>query len=90
MARVLLPARTWVNLYTATGITVGKQLKIIKMTSGDPILASTASEPDIAGGDDYINLNHELQISFNENGDLGAWALSVSGDAIDVKEVVAA
>ena len=89
MAKVLLPARTWVNLYVATGITVGNQLRIIKMTSDDPLLATTLAAPDIAGGDDYVNLNHELHVSLNEVGDPGAWGMSVAGGAIDVTEVVA-
>ena len=85
MSNVKLPARTWVDLYAATGITVGVQIKTINITPNDVRLADTATEP--TPNDDHIPLLFGRGVFENDIGDAGAWAMCVAGGAIDVKEV---
>ena len=77
----LLP-RTPVDLYTATGITVGTQLKVSVIGAGDVRLSDSE-----AG----LTSNHVTIKTYtgatNEAGDTGAWALSMSGSGVNVKEV---
>ena len=81
---VNLPARTWVDLYDATGITVGVQISVLNITSRPVRLASTAIEP--VATDDHIPLPFN-DTKMNAAGDAGAWAFSVAGGAVDVVEV---
>lgn len=86
MANVVLPARTWVDLYAATGIIVGTQLSVHNITPNDVRLVTSATEP--SGTDDHIPLVYGRGVTAeNETGDPGAWALCVGGGAVDVKEV---
>lgn len=85
MTNVTLPAGTWVDLYTATGITVGLQLTVQNITSRDVRLSATAIEPVVT--DDHIPLTYGHGLAVNEAGDAGAWALALAGGAVDVKEV---
>ena len=85
MSNVKLPPRTWVDLYAATGITVGVQIKTINVNPNDVRLAYTALEPVVS--DDHVPLLFGRGVYQNEIGDLGAWAMCVAGGAIDVKEV---
>lgn len=85
MANVVLPARTWVDLYDATGIAVGTQLSVHNITPNDVRLAATAAEPVVS--DDHIPLIFGRGITaLNNVADPGAWALCVGGGAIDVQE----
>ncbi len=79
---VTLPSRTTVNLYTATGITVGTQLKVSVIGAGDVRLAT--SEAGLVT--DHIVLKC-YECGQNDTGDTGAWALSVSGSGVNVKGV---
>ena len=83
---ITLPKATWVNLYTATGISVGTQIETINLTPSDIRLASTAIEPIVS--DDHIPLLFGRGKGLNDAGDAGAWAMCISGGAVDVKEVV--
>lgn len=80
---VKLPARTPVDLYSATGITVGSQLKINVIGAGDVRLSG--SETGLVT--DHIVLK-TYDSATNDTGDTGAWSSSVSGSAVNVKEVV--
>lgn len=84
MANVTLPARTWVDLYDATGITVGVQIEAINLTPNDVRLAATSVEPTV--NDDHIPLTYRSGKGLNDAGDPGAWALCVAGGAVDVRE----
>lgn len=84
MANVNLPANTWVDLYTATGLSVGTQIRVLNITSRPVRLASTASTPTTS--DDHVPLPFNTT-KINNTTDLGAWALSISGGAVDVQEV---
>ena len=85
MEIVKLPARTWINLYAATGINVGVQLDVINVTPNDVKLSSTVGEP--------ISTDPHLPLLFNskavcDQSSLGAWAMCVSGGAINVRKHV--
>ncbi len=79
---VTLPARTPVDLYAATGFTIGAQLTSINLTSGDVRLSVLESELT----SDHVVIGPYMSAT-NDDGDAGAWAMSVSGGSINVKEV---
>lgn len=85
MTNVLLPKETYVDLYAGSGITVGTQIKVLNMTPNTVRLFSTASTP--TSTDDNIPLPFRAGTAQNDAGDPGAWAYSVSGGSVDVKEV---
>ncbi len=75
----------WVNLYAATGITVGTQIRIQNFKSNSPVaLADSASEPTPTTGRVRID---ETQFFLNESGDLGSWAYCSSLASISVQVV---
>ena len=82
---VKLPARTWVDLYNATGITIGTQVSLINLTSNDLRLSDAAAEPTVS--DDHIPLAYRSGSALNSTGDLGLWALCAAGGGINVREV---
>ena len=84
MTNVVLPKKTWVNLYAATSITVGTQINSLNLTPNDVRLASTVAEPVIT--DDHLPLLFGRGTGQNDAGDPGAWAFCLSGGAIDVVE----
>ena len=84
MTNVVLPKRTWVNLYTAASITVGTQINSINLTPNDVRLASTTAEPVLT--DDHLPLIYRSGVGQNDAGDTGAWAFCLAGGAIDVVE----
>lgn len=74
----------WVDLYAATGITVGTQIIIQNFKSNSPVaLADTASEPTSTTGRVRVD---ETQFYQNEAGDAGAWAYCSSSALISVQE----
>lgn len=87
MANVKLPAKTYVDLYAATGFTVGAQICVTNLTPDQVRVFDTASEPTTS--DDFYPCTWRHAPVKNTGGDAGAWAYSVTGGAVDVKEVVA-
>ena len=83
MSNVILPAGIWVDLYAATGLTVGDQIDILNITPNDVRLVSSATEP--SGTDDHVPVPYRSGIGRNTLGDPGAWALCVGGGAVDVR-----
>ena len=83
MSNITLPARTAVDLYVASGISVGTQLKVTNLTTGDVRLS--VSEAGLV--DNHIPLNAYKQ-ALNEATDAGAWALSTGGGGINVEGVI--
>lgn len=82
MANVKLPKRTVVDLYAVTGITVGNQIKVTNLTTGDVRLST--SEAGLVN--DHIPIGPYTQ-ALNDVGDLGAFALSTGGGGVNVQEV---
>ena len=81
MSNVTLPPKTAVDLYAATGIRVGTAITVSNLGVGD-IRVST-SEAGLQN--DYIALNAYEQAA-NKAGDPGAWAYSVGGAGLNVRE----
>ena len=74
----------WVDLYAATGITVGTQLIIQNFSSKSPVaLSDSASEPTSTTGRVRID---QTQFYQNDSGDVGAWAYCSSLAMISVQE----
>ena len=82
MANEALPRRVAVDLYAATGITVGNQIRVTNLTTGDVRLST--SEAGLVN--DHVPLKPYAQ-ALNEVGDTGAWALSTGGGGVNVKEI---
>lgn len=78
---VKLPKRTAVDLYAATGITVGNKIKVSNLTTGDARL----SESEAGLVNDHVPLGPYAQ-ALNDLGDPGAWALSTGGGGVNVVE----
>lgn len=83
MANVILPAETYVDLYAATGIAVGVQIKVVNLSPNTVQLFSTAATP--VPSDDVFPLPFRGIATENDAGDPGAWARSISSGAVDVK-----
>ena len=81
---VTLPANTLVDLYAATGLTVGTVIEVANMTADSVRLFSTA---DAEFTDDHYPCEFRRPPVVNKATDLGAWALSVAGGIVDVQEV---
>lgn len=72
LANVVLPAGTWVNLYTATGLTVGTQIQIQNVGNVDVRVVSQAAQPTSASG---FNLIRPESLTFvSQASPTGAWA----------------
>ena len=83
---VVLPAKTPVDLYAATGITVGAKVNVENITSSDVRVhvGSVAPTMGVSGA----SLLLPGQSGENTQGDSGLWAWSVTGGAVQVVEVV--
>ena len=80
LQNVPLPAGTWVDLYDATGITVGVKLAVQNLGSNTIQLAVKATEPLATDGfNELVPGNDQYQ---NQDSDSGAWAKSLVNDNI--------
>lgn len=83
---VILPPNTPVDLYAATGITVGVKVSVQNITSSDVRVYVGATQPVM--GVSGAALLIPSQSGENSTGDSGLWAWSVMGGAVQVVEVV--
>jgi len=83
---IVLPSGQPVDLYAETGITVGTQVSVQNVTSGDVRIYVGATEPTlgVSGGALLV----PGQTGENTQGDSGLWAWSVAGGAVQVVEGV--
>ncbi len=81
---ITLQPKVWTDLYAATGISVGTQLKVFNLTSSTARLASTETTP--TPSDDHFTLRADGTSPVNMKGDEGAWAMCLTTGAIDVIE----
>ena len=86
MANVKLPAKTPVDLYAATLITVGAQIKVTNLTPDSVRTYSTVGSPTVT--DDHYPCEFRASPVVNQVGDVGAWAMSMTGGGVDVQEVI--
>ena len=80
---ITLPARTWVDLYDATGITLGVQLIVQNIGRDQSRLSESALEPISTTGYNVI-LTNEYLISASTP--VGAWAYATLGTKLQVEE----
>lgn len=73
LPNVTLPANTWIDLYAATGETVGTKLLLQNLGTAGVRLTSKAIAP--VDGDGFKRVASGQQ-AVNEAADLGAWAYS--------------
>lgn len=82
---VTLPANTIVDLYAATGLTVGTVITVTNLTPDSVRLYSVA---DATFADDHYPCEFNACPVTNKATDTGAFATSVVGGAVDVQEAV--
>ena len=73
LSNIPLPANTWVDLYAASGETVGAQLIVQNQGTTNILLTTKATEP--ITGDGFLSVAPDHQAT-NELRDSGAWAYS--------------
>lgn len=84
LLNVALPANTWVNLYAATGITVGVKIAVQNLGSNTIRLAVKATEPLTTDGFNELTPG-DAQYQ-NQDADSGAWAFSlVNANLVNVR-----
>lgn len=79
-----IPAKQWIDLYAASGITVGTQINVKNLGTGQILLVAQLTEPNIPSAG-YRSFN-PYEEAVNDTGDDGAWAFSVIGTLVNVKE----
>lgn len=81
---VPLPRNTWVDLYAATGITVGSQIIIQNIGSSEAYLSESVASPAPTVGRNIISPRLYLT---SADTPVGAWALSEDGTTLQVEAV---
>lgn len=80
---VKLQAGTWLDIYDATGITVGVKLIIQNVGRDEARLSESALEPISTTGYNNLLLNEYLT---SATAPVGAWAFSKLGTTLQVEE----
>ena len=75
---VRVPANSWVNLYTASGLSVGTQLQIQNVGQTRILLHTGATEPNATDGFNILPENSDPYV--NQTSSSGEWAMSVDAD----------
>lgn len=83
LPRITIPASTWVDLYDATGITLGTQLIIQNTGRDEARLSESALEPVSTTGYNNLLLNEYL---ISASTPVGAWCFSKLGTKLQVEE----
>ena len=80
---VVLPSRTWVDIYSETGITTGTKLIIQNLGTSNVRLVESSTRPLLTDGYNVIS-----EKSFLESADtpIGVWAYAHSGVSLQVEE----
>lgn len=72
LANVVLPQGTWVDLYSATGLTAGTQIQVQNVGNVPVRVVSQVAEPTDASG---FNLIRPRSLTFvSQTAPTGAWA----------------
>ena len=82
LPNIVLPPKTWVDIYNESGIQVGEQILVQNIGVCDVYLASQASEPT---DDTAHQIIERSQFAINDFGDSGAWAYCRAGGLINVR-----
>jgi len=83
LPQVVLPSKIWVDLYAATGITLGTQL-IIQNTGGNEArLVESLAQPELTSG---FNLVSENNFMTSASAPVGVWAYAHAGTTLHIEE----
>lgn len=82
LAPVNLPIDTWVNLYTATGLTVGTKLTIQNLGDRRVILVDSASQPAAGTGYNVLQPYEFLTTAATPS---GVWAKASTNGKLQVE-----
>tara|TARA_R100000544_G_scaffold17462_1_gene8342 strand:- start:1291 stop:1557 length:267 start_codon:yes stop_codon:yes gene_type:complete len=83
LPEVDLPVGEWVDLYAETGIAVGTKIIIQNTGSSDVFLSESSSVPSSQVG---FNILIPRDFFTNDDGNIGAWAISELGTNLQVEE----
>ena len=83
LTSVTIPARTWVDLYDATGITIGVQIIIQNIGRDQARLSESVASPVSATGYNIILTNEFLTSATTP---VGAWSYSTLGTKLQIEE----
>ena len=72
LSNVVLPVGVWVDLYDATGLTVGTQIQVQNIGGVTVLLHTGATQPSAADG--YNILRPESLTFVSQTAPTGAWA----------------
>ena len=82
LPQVVLPSKTWVDLYDATGITLGTQI-IIQNTGGNEArLVESLAQPEMNSG---YNIIPEREYLSSAAAPVGVWAYAHAGTTLHVE-----
>ena len=86
---IKLTANTWVDLYAASGVTVGVQIVVENLTTIPAKLHASAAQPSATDASSTESGSFSRLLSYgeqvNDSGDAGAWAYSHSDGLVNVK-----
>lgn len=86
---IKLTANTWIDLYAASGITVGAQIVAENLTAIPAKLHTSAAQPTATDAQSDENGSFSALLAYgeevNKSGDSGAWAYSHSDGLLNVK-----
>lgn len=86
LPNITIPANTWVNLYTASGIAVGTQIRVKLIGGGEVKLVAKATQPTNLSAYDVL-VSRAVPVT-NRSGDSGAWAYSTGAPSLVNVEIV--
>lgn len=84
---ITLPTNTWVDIYDATGITVGVQIILQNTGSNVVILSESATEPDVKFNTTGFNKVIPDEFLISDTAPIGIWAYAKAGSRLQVEEV---
>lgn len=84
LPNIILQPNIWIDLYAESGITVGMQMIIQNIGVCDVYLYSGIAQPS-QGGNNMHYILQRGESSINDPGDVGAWAMCLSGGSISAR-----
>ena len=82
LPQVVLPSKTWVDLYDATGITLGTQIIIQNTGGSEARLVESLAQPNLKNGFNLISGRKYLTSATTP---VGIWAYAHTGTTLQVE-----
>lgn len=83
---VTLPSNTWIDIYDATGISVGTQVTIQNTGSNVTLLSESATEPTLTFKQTGFNKVNPDTFLISAETPVGIWAYAKAGSRLQVEE----